>query len=164
MGSTTWELLYSHLKPEKVKYTRSVVSYLDILGFRDLIETRTAGEISRILRILTESVEPGQFFKSQKIKFTKFSDTVIRSIPDTHPQISIFELRNVLHAQIALIPEGIPVRGAVTIGDVVRSWGRVYGRAVVRAYELESRKGGPPRITIDDEALAILQPAIEREI
>jgi hypothetical protein len=121
MGFATWELLYRHLKPGRVRYTRSIVSYLDILGFRKLIETRTAGEISRILRILAESVEPDPIFKSERIQFTKFSDTVIRSMPETkyYPHNFIFELRSILHAQIALIPQGIPIRGAVTIGDIV---------------------------------------------
>jgi hypothetical protein len=165
MTATTWELLYGYPKPRTVKYIRSILSYLDILGFRRLIETRTAGEISRILRILGESVKPDSMFKDQKIQFTRFSDTVIRSMPEAnhYPWNFIFELRSVLQAQIALIPQGIPIRGAITIGDAVQSWGRVYGPAVIRAYELENQKGAPPRIIIDDEALARLLPAIKKE-
>jgi hypothetical protein len=55
------------------------------------------------------------------------------------------------------------VRGAVTIGEIVQSWKVVYGRGVVRAYELESMKGSPPRIVIDADALLSVRPAIERE-
>ncbi|HXU36836.1 MAG TPA: hypothetical protein VN937_10785 [Blastocatellia bacterium] len=164
MGST-WELLYGNVRPAKVRYCRSIVSYLDILGFRELIETKKPGEISRILRVLGESVKPDPMFKSQKILFTKFSDTVIRSMPvGTHYLHNlIWELRSVLYAQIALIPQGILVRGAVTIGDVVQSWGCVYGPGVVRAYELESCKGAPPRIIVDNKVLSCLQPTIEKE-
>jgi hypothetical protein len=155
----TWELLYSDVLPRRVRYTRSIVSYLDILGFRELIETKSAGEISRILRILAESVQPNSMFKDEKIQFTKFSDTVIRSMPEAkhYPKNFTFELRSILHAQIALIPRGITVRGAVTIGDIVQSWKIVYGPAVVRAYELESRKNSPPRIVVDSEALSSLR-------
>ena len=162
MGSTTWEL-YTRFKPKKVKYLRSIVSYLDILGFRELIETRKAGEISRLLRILAESVKPDPMFASEKIKFTKFSDTVIRSIPLTkyYPRNFVFELRSVLNAQIALISEGVPLRGAVTIGEIVQSWGIVYGAAVVNAYNLENQKESPPRIVVDEEALAQVRPAID---
>src|SRR5690349_16436307 len=70
--SATWEMLYSHTKPERVEYTRSIVSYLDILGFRELVDSRSAGEISRILPILAESVRPDSLFKSEKIEFTRF--------------------------------------------------------------------------------------------
>ena len=161
----TWEILYNNITPKPVRYTRAIISYLDILGFRELIETRSAGEISKILRILAESVEPGSIFKKEKIQFTKFSDTVIRSMPESrhYPRNFLFELRSILHSQIALIPRGITVRGAVTIGDIVQSWKVVYGQGVVRAYELESRKDSPPRIVIDDDALSSVRPAIERD-
>lgn len=162
MATTTWELLYSHIKPKKVNYVPSVVSYLDILGFSELIQTRTAGEISRILRILAEAMGPERLFKREQIRFTKFSDTVIRTIPAT-PHNVVFELRHILYAQLALIAEGIPIRGVVTIGDVVQSWGIVYGPAVVRAYELERAAGTPPRVIVDPEILTLLKPIFERE-
>jgi len=138
----TWELLYNNVVPKRVQYTRSIISYLDILGFRDLIESRSAGEISQILTILAESVEPSSMFKNEKIQFTKFSDIVIRSMPESkhYPRNFLFELRSILYSQIALIPRGITVRGAVTIGEIVQSWKVVYGRGVIRAYELESMK------------------------
>jgi hypothetical protein len=156
--------LEKSLKPKKVKYVRSIVSYLDILGFHELIKTKRPGEISRILRILAESVKPSPIFKADKFQFTKFSDTVIRSIP-VNENLSFaftFELRSVLNAQIALISEGIPIRGAVTIGDIVQSWGVVYGPAVIRAYSLESQRGSPPRIVIDEEALAEVRPVLDK--
>jgi hypothetical protein len=160
----TWEILYNNVTPKPVRYKRAIISYLDILGFRELIETHSAGDISRILRILAESVEPSAMFKKENIQFTKFSDTVIRSMPEAkhYPQNFLFELRSILHSQIALIPRGITVRGAVTIGEIVQSWKVVYGRGVVRAYELESKKDSPPRIVIDNDALSAVRPAIER--
>lgn len=160
----TWEVLYNNANPRKVRYTRSIISYLDILGFRELIATRSAGEISRVLRILAESVRPNPMFKAEKIQFTKFSDTVIRSIPESrhYPHNFLFELRSILHSQIALIPRGVTVRGAVTVGNIVHSWKVVYGPGVVRAYELESGKESPPRILIDTELLSKASPAIER--
>jgi hypothetical protein len=43
---------------------------------------------------------------------------------------------------------------------MVQSWEVVYGPAVVRAYELESAKGSPPRIAIDEDALKLLNPGL----
>lgn len=153
------------MKPKKVRYVRSVVSYLDILGFHELIRTRSAGEISRILRILAESVKPDPTFKADKVQFTKFSDTVIRSIPvSPNPSFNfVFELRSILNAQIALISEGILIRGAITVDDIVQSWGIVYGPAVVKAYALENQKGSPPRIVVDEDALVELRPALKED-
>jgi hypothetical protein len=161
----TWELLYNHVAAKPVRYVSSVVSYLDILGFQGLIETKTAGELSQTLRVLAESTKPDKLFQSEGVQFTRFSDTVIRSIPEGQDCIRriLSELRSILYAQIALIPRGIAIRGAVTVGRIVQSWGIVYGPAVVRAYLLESRKGQPPRIVIDPEVVNRMARAVETE-
>ena len=39
----------------------------------------------------------------------------------------------------------------------------MYGRAIVRAYDLEQVPGGQARIVVDEEALTSIRPAIERE-
>jgi hypothetical protein len=59
----TWELLYNHVAPKPVEYVRSIVSYLDILGFQELVESKTAGELSQTLRVLAESTKPDKLFK-----------------------------------------------------------------------------------------------------
>jgi len=75
----------------------------------------------------------------------------------------IYELKSILRAQVALIPEGVTIRGAITVGNIVQSWDVVYGPAVVRAYDLESAKPGHPRIVIDEEALSLLDPELDGE-
>jgi hypothetical protein len=106
MRLATWESLYRNVKPRHVKYTRSIVSYLDILGFRELEEAKSAGEISRILRILTESVKPHPTDEPVRIQFTKFSDTVIRIVPETRLSVAyfIYELKSILRAQLHVVP------------------------------------------------------------
>jgi len=95
-----------------------------------------------------------------KIVYTRFSDTVIRSIQKATASYLTYELKTILRAQVALIPLGVAIRGAVTIGNMVQSWNVVYGPAVVRAYQLESIPGGHPRIVIDDDALNLLDPGL----
>jgi hypothetical protein len=161
----TWELLHDQNKPKKVKYGERIVSYLDILGFRELIKLRTPGEVSKILRVLAESVKPKSGEGSDKIEFVKFSDTIIRSVRGVIPSAAylLYELKNLVYAQMALIPLGVAVRGVVTIGQIVQSWGVVFGPAVVRAYDLESEPGGVPRILIDSDALSRLSPPMTVE-
>jgi hypothetical protein len=160
MVQPAWESWYRHPKPRNVRYTPSIISYLDVLGFEELINTKKAGEISKILRILAESIMPRTSEEPAKIVFTRFSDTVIRSIQMPSASYLIYELKSILRAQVALIPLGVAIRGAVTIGNMVQSWDVVYGPAVVQAYKLESVKGGPPRIAIDEDALKLLNPGL----
>jgi hypothetical protein len=150
-----------------VQYAVSLVTYLDILGFKDLIRTRTAGEISRIIRIVKEAVQPARFKTRLSAipddEYVNFSDlsviaTPLEKAPHNPPGSQLFsQVLNLVHAQSNLIlDEAILIRGAVTIGEVVKSWGQLFGPAVVRAYELERDYARYPRIIIDARIFEVL--------
>jgi hypothetical protein len=48
-------------KRRSVSYETSLLTYIDILGFQELIRTKTANEISRSIRVVRETVEPRRF-------------------------------------------------------------------------------------------------------
>ncbi len=142
---------------KKVNYSFSLITYLDILGFRDLIQHRTPGEISRVVRILKEKTKPDeQVAKIHGMKFFNFSDTAVRITPVYTP-LNIknpfgylyWEILSLVHIQHELIRQGIIVRGALSAGDIVKSWGVMYGPGLVQAYELE-KEACYPRIIIDE--------------
>ena len=143
-----------------VSYAISLVTYIDILGFKDLIATRSAGDISRIIRIFKETLRPARHKTSLKAlpddQFVNFSDLIVIATPlekaQIAPSLQLFsQLMRLMFAQSSLLAdEGIVVRGAITIGKVVKSWRQLYGPAVVRAYELERDRATYPRIVIDD--------------
>ena len=72
-------------KPKRVRYERSLVCYLDLLGFRELIRSKKPGEISKILRLFSDAVtpvKPGfQVAALATKQFVAFSDTHITVIP-----------------------------------------------------------------------------------
>ena len=147
-----------------VNYERSILTYIDILGFRELIATKSAGEISRSIRIVRDVVQPRRFKSSipqlDEDDFRNFSDLcIIRrviarkgkfpAIGQVHAQIL-----HMVHVQtILLADEGILLRGGITVGDVALSYGQLFGPAVIRGYELESRVAGFPRIVVGQEVL-----------
>lgn len=142
---------------KKVHYSFSLITYLDVLGFRDLIERKTPGEISRVVRILKEKTKPDdKADKTHGLKFFNFSDTAVRITPLYTP-VNIkqpfghlfFEILNLVHIQCDLVLQNIIIRGALTAGDIVKSWGVMYGPGLVRAYELE-KEASYPRVIIDD--------------
>lgn len=151
-----------------VKYKEGLVSYVDIMGFGDLVRTKKAGDISRIIRVTKETVQPRKIktrFKTMSIgipddEYANFSDLSIISIPlrDTSgfpPRGRIFsQLIHLVHAQaILLADEGLVIRGGVTAGKFVKSWGQLFGPAIIRAYELESKIADYPRIVVGPEVL-----------
>jgi hypothetical protein len=150
-----------------VHYSVSLVTYLDILGFKDLIRTRSAGEISRIVRVVKEAVHPARFKTRLSAipddEYVNFSDlsviaTPLEKAPHNPPGSQLFsQVLHLVHAQSSLVlDEAILIRGAVSIGEVVKSWGQLFGPAVVRAYELERDYARYPRIIVDARIFEIL--------
>ena len=68
-------------KQRRVNYERSILTYIDILGFREMIATKTAGDISRSIRVVREAVAPHRFKTSipeiPEADFRNFSDLYI---------------------------------------------------------------------------------------
>ena len=63
------------------------------------------------------------------------------------------ELLSLVHAQGELIDTNILIRGSVTFGDILISDGRVFGPALVEAYELEKKFARYPRIIVDPQLI-----------
>jgi hypothetical protein len=134
--------------------------------FGELVRTKTAGEISRTIRIVKEAVQPRHLKTGSKTKFREipdedfanFSDLSIISIPlrrTSHlpPRGRLYsQLIHLVHAQATLLAdEGLLIRGGVTVGKLVKSWGQLFGPAIIRAYELESKIAKYPRIVVGKE-------------
>ena len=151
-------------------FERCVVTFIDILGYRQLLKTRSAGEIVKIVKLLREFTagdadnhEKPRQMDEIRLYTQSFSESVsdavvrVRTI-DTQSQDGPFayELIDLMHAIVECIGQGILVRGGVTIGPVhvgIDGKGPIFGNAMVRAYEIEQNEAIYPRIVIDDDAL-----------
>lgn len=143
-------------------YQESIVTFIDILGFSQLVASSRAEEIDRKLRAVTQFATPAdneEFdeFEVETYEPTviQFSDSVIRVRPLESPanieyQIGILfhEILDLVHAQGELANEGILIRGGIALGDVHIDGNTVFGPAFVEAYNLESRIANYPRIVI----------------
>ncbi len=144
-------------------YRFGVVTFLDILGFKELIGNRKPDEIAQIVdlvqRFAAETDEDIAKKFGDDANFTKavsFSDSVIRFRPadGRYQDGTLFhELNSLVHAQADLANLGVFVRGGVAIGDFHLDGCALFGPAMVRAYELESFYAIFPRIIVAPEAL-----------
>jgi hypothetical protein len=146
------------------RYELSVVSYLDILGFRKVIESKSADEIYEILSSFKAVTGPnpatgytevgdvdalGREIEPLKYTFDIFSDLAVRSIPVADESLGWllgFESHCLQYIQKSVLHLGMIVRGAVTVGEINSDNRLVFGPALVRAYELEKRIACFPRI------------------
>jgi hypothetical protein len=150
----------------KVKYEPMLVSYVDILGFGELINTKTAGEISRLLRIFNETTAPYKFKDRGPIPDlpdedqVSFSDLILTCTPLRRrgDRDTVFhQFMRLVHAQaILMLDEGILIRGGIAAGLATKSYRKYFGPAVITAYNWEQHEPGHPRIMVD--------PGVMREV
>lgn len=147
-------------------YRNAIVTFLDVLGFRNLIKDESAESINSILEKMSKVAAPKADLNDDPYHpvTTTFSDCVMRiSFTDSKAnsdfQIGLlfYELLALVHAQSELIDNDVIVRGGVAFGDIFLEDQRVFGPAMVDAYELESKKAIYPRIVISPKWMEVLK-------
>lgn len=149
-----------------MKYKISIITFLDILGFRKIVEgQKNPAKIREILYQLKRFSKPDEdLSKLYEQKFYAFSDTVIRttnilsSLNKKHQIGIVFhELLDILHMQINLVHQGIFIRGSVTIDKIYSSSNCLFGPGLINAYDLERNKAIYPRIMVDSGILKLVR-------
>lgn len=149
-----------------IKYTTALLSFVDILGFKALIETASPDVILGILSrketlgLERLSIDKGGFLGGGLTTFN-FSDLIVNvhKINDGYESNGnlVYLVHNHFRAiggvQWALVRSGVFVRGGIALGQIYASKRTLFGPALIRAYELESRRAKWPIIAIDEECL-----------
>ena len=144
-------------------YRPAVVTFLDVLGFRELVHRSSAEEIRATLRSLRSFSNPGSDDYDDEMEETRyiaFSDSIVRvRFYDTPYRVGALwhEILDLLHAQGELAGRDVLVRGGVSVGEVFIDGDMVFGPGFVRAYDLESQFANFPRIVIGPEAFRALR-------
>ncbi len=157
-----------------LEYNNSLIVYYDILGFKEIVETKTAAEVGAILSVFKEksrvSLYEQELFEKS---YTNFSDTVIISVNLLsennlrHPPGILFhELMNIMYVQNELLQKNIILRGVMTLGEIFHKTDQFYGPGVISAYEKERDIAIYPRIIIDPSVIDIYlnTPALKADI
>lgn len=148
-------------------YEECLVTFFDVLGFKNLLNTRSAAEISELLstfRFVSEG-DATPPTRSDEMRMTSevhaeiVSDAIVRvRTIETQYQVGalVWELIDLLHIQTQCLMKGILVRGAMTIGHMhlkIDFSGPVFGPGLVQAYEMEEREVIFPRIAIHEDVI-----------
>lgn len=134
------------------KYANAIVTYFDILGFRNLVLSSPPEKLGRLLdrfRFHAGAEPEDQLKERDRVRVIAFSDTIVRIAPVDEPSGLFLELLNLIHIQGKLVFDGVLIRGAVTLGEIAIEGSTVFGPALVRAYEAEQGLAIYPRIIID---------------
>lgn len=147
------------------EYEERIVAFIDILGFRSLVNSTIDRETSEVdsdkLKILGDSlmlIKRGfkdsleDIQKPSDFQITYFSDSIVVSFPSSVENLSIV-FKTLKCIQIELIEQGILLRGGIVQGKVLHTPDMILGPAMINAYDLESKSALYPRITIDPEII-----------
>ncbi len=141
-------------------YRNSIVTFLDILGFSNIVTSRGADEITQMLDAIEQTAAAPTGDGSDKTDILSFSDSVVRVRPakkEESAQALLDEIKELAKAQWDLMSLGILIRGGTTIGEAATSPGRAFGPGFIRAYGLESKLAGVPRIVIDPAIITTIR-------
>jgi len=145
-------------------YQKAIVTFIDILGFRDLINKSEWNTVLNALNKVKEAASPVPIDDEQETddlaQVVSFSDSIVRvrkietEANINYPMGLLFqELISLVHAQGELIDFDIIIRGGISIGDVYISANSVFGPGVIKAYDLENKYAKYPRIILDPELI-----------
>lgn len=69
-------------RASEIRYEDAFVTYVDILGFRQLVETRSAAEIDSILKIVRKhTTSRRDLVANYRAEILSFSDLTVRVVP-----------------------------------------------------------------------------------
>jgi hypothetical protein len=131
----------------KIKYKESLVAFIDVLAFSDLIFNDDQTKITNYFDYVFSDFE--KVLRSRIFKYMLISDSIVVSAGKNHN--NLHELTFVLSKiQAQLLSRGILMRGAITFGDlyVNKTNQVIVGPALINAFTLE-KEAGVPRIILD---------------
>lgn len=152
----------------ELKYEKSYVAFLDVLGFKQLVYSKKKEDKKKIelyLKTVCEALDDLKKIPSKRdIGSIVISDSIILTVPfgnsrDDH----IFNLRQlciaILSLQNKLLGKDIWIRGAISCGDAhfdSRNK-QIVGSAYVDAYLLEEKIAKYPRVILDNRIIKELK-------
>lgn len=124
-----------------IEYKEAVVTYIDILGFSDLVSNKSPGAIHNVLKYFGET--------TQEVPRDAYVAIENDAFALWH------EITNLRSTQQKLMEQHLLIRGGMTVGSILvdSGTGEIFGPALVNSYNAESKLSRVPRIVISDETI-----------
>ncbi len=141
-------------------YEERVIVFLDILGWKDLVlkskndyrQRQSMTIILNAIRSMGVNIKSGGLGVNGNFEFSQFSDSIVfsSSVNQEAVKMLIFLVSNL--TQMILNQEFL-IRGAITKGELLHKDSIIFGPALNKACDLESKFCIYPRIMIDPEQI-----------
>ena len=133
------------------RYEERIVAFCDVLGWRSQItkagdDPEKIGGLRRQILLIGRMV--GHVKPRADLRFSSFSDNIVLSGP-TDKTSFLMILMMLAEYHVSSVMLGFLTRGGVTVGEICHDGQVVFGPALNRAYEIESKEANYPRIVFD---------------
>lgn len=142
---------YSEEELSEIYGDKSIVAFVDILGFRAMIEDDPKGE--RFIPIIEKAIEEALTFarisidlgnNPAELEYRVFSDNICFWMPMRYHTLSVSLLLSVVaEFQLAMVFNGVFCRGGIALGYHHASEHILYGPALVESVGLEHSTSNP---------------------
>ncbi len=147
---------------QEYKTNNSFVAFIDVLGSSEAIKNDPDKSLNAIHKAYDMAIDKFNRYENgnfNELKINIFSDNIILSCPvkegeEVEALVSILFFSMLL--QVCMWINGLMVRGGIAFGDYFADGIMVWGKALLRAYELESKIAIYPRIIVMPEIVDIL--------
>jgi hypothetical protein len=140
-------------------YKTKAFAWVDILGFKNLVDSlhsphgskeASFDQIAKVMEKIQNRIENHNSVRPDEIsndfQITAFSDSIVVSADPTNAHGLVSTTRWISQQ---LMSNGVLTRGAIVLDEILHKGAVVFGRALIRAYELESKSVIWPRYIID---------------
>lgn len=151
-------------KVKKIVYTKSYVAFLDVLGFKNLVFSKSKESKEKLdsyfhyIDIIIKYLKDIPI--KQDIGYIVISDSIILTVPHGKtPEENVDRLRHLCIAvgflQIALSSQDIWIRGGISSGDTYfdNNNNQIVGPAYIESYLLEENLAIFPRVILDNKII-----------
>jgi hypothetical protein len=147
-------------KKAPTDYAERVIVFIDVLGFGALVEAsghqkdRGDPQIQKRIgdAILWSLEDLHELHALKNLMFTQFSDSFVVSCDAGKGQFTLnFFAIAVLSTIDHFLSSGLLLRGGITKGPLIHDGTLLFGPAMNRAYQLESKMAKLPRVILDPE-------------
>lgn len=176
------------MRKSPLKYQRSLIAFIDILGFKEIIKKSEVDStkielLFSVLQYLKDWEKPNKwnldfigieedaqkkgvhnFDIIGKTNSTSFSDSIVVTVKvdDNINEMTSTLIANLSYIGAILMEKGILLRGGMTIGNIIHMEnGTVFGQGLIDAYHLESKSAKNPRIILSDVLIKELNYPLE---
>ncbi len=158
-------------------YKLHLVAFFDILGFKEIIEEKRFEQVNslyedfgRMIDVINTPVPDGitsskQFeFAKEKLSLIYFSDCIVWAYPmeaiakSDYWDAVISLITKVNSFYLLSFGRSVLIRGGITIEDLFINGNKVFGKGLVRAYELEQMAEFPQVVLSPSILLNKIQP------